>query len=84
MQESTVDFLAKPFPVSSGHISLLTSDSTLQQGLDHVGAATFQHEHVLRVYASIMSKPPPAPAPTSVLQQILAARSCTVTEPLRN
>ena len=58
MQESTVDFLTKAFPVSSGHVSPLTNASTRQQCLDHVGAGTFQHEDVLRVHASIISKPP--------------------------
>ena len=57
MQESTVDFLTKAFPVSAALSSPLTSASTRQQCLDLVCAGTFEPKQVRKVHDNIMLKP---------------------------
>ena len=60
MQDSTVEFLSKAFPISAGvdaFASLLTQSSTPQQCLDHVGAGTFKADTVRKIHASITAKP---------------------------
>ena len=70
MQESTVDFLTKVFSVSSGHVSTvspLTSDSTCQQCLDHVGAGTF-HRFRTSMCSGFTSASCPSPQTTNLTQ----------------